>query len=277
MVPNGKTHLFGTAEAPRLRIRTPSGQVSIETAETTETTVELAPLRSDDVTHTAIDQATVELRGDEIVIEVAKQGWGFLGRSPEVGIRIRCPYGSTLDCTTASADVEAAGRLGETSVKTASGDIELPHVGGSMTVHSASGDVRVEAVDGEAQVKTVSGDVRIGVARSGLSVNLVSGDFEIDEARTDLSANTVSGDQEARSIRDGQIKLQSVSGDIQVGVAPGTRVFIDAGSTSGDVYSALDVTDAPPSSGAGREAKLRLKSVSGDISIGRGARPAEVA
>ena len=276
MEPRGRTHLFATPEAPRLRIRTPSGQVSIETDETTETTVELEPLRSDDVTRTAIAQATVELRGNEVVVEVAKQGWGFLGRSPEVAIRIRCPYGSMLDCTTASADVEAGGRLGDTSIKTASGDVELPHVGGSLTVHSASGDVRIETVDGEAQVKTVSGDLRIGVARSECSVNLVSGDFEIDEAGTDLSANSVSGDQQVRSIREGEIKLQSVSGDIQVGVAPGTRVFIDASSTSGDVHSALDVTDAPPATGAGSEAKLRLKSVSGDISIGRG-RPAEVA
>ncbi|MGI9111346.1 MAG: DUF4097 family beta strand repeat-containing protein [Gaiellaceae bacterium] len=276
MEPREQSRVFDTVEAPRLRIRTPSGQVSIETAETAETTVELEPLRSDDVTRYAIERATVERRGNEIVVEVAKQqGWGFLGRSPEVGIRVRCPHGSVLDCATASADVEAAGRLGETSVKTASGDLELPHVDGSLWVHSASGDVRVEAVDGPAQVKTVSGDVRIGVARSALSINLVSGDLEVDEAHADLSANTVSGDQQMRSIRAGEIALHSVSGDIQVGVAPGTRVFIDASSTSGDVHSALDVTDAPTSSGAGKEAKLRLKSISGDIAIARG-RPAEV-
>ena len=82
MEPNERTHLFATPEAPRLRIRTPSGQISIETAETTETTVELEPLRSDEVTRTAIAQVTVELRGNEVVVEVAKQGWGFLGRSP---------------------------------------------------------------------------------------------------------------------------------------------------------------------------------------------------
>lgn len=276
MEPREQNHVFDTVEAPRLRLRTPSGHVSIETAETAETTVELEPLRNDDVTRYAIERATVERRGNEIVVEVAKQqGWGFLGRSPEVGIRVRCPYGAALDCATASADVEAAGRLGETSIKTASGDVELPHVDGGLGVHSASGDVRVETIDGEAQLKTVSGDVRIGVARSALSVNLVSGDLEVDEAHTDLSANTVSGDQQVRSIRAGEIALHSVSGDIQVGVAPGTRIFIDASSTSGDVHSALDVTNAPSSSGLGNEAKLRLKSISGDISIARG-RPAEV-
>ena len=272
-----KDHRFDTPGEPRLRVRTPSGLVSIETAETAETTVELKALRNDDVTRSAIEQATVEQRGNEIVVEVAKQGWGFLGRSPEVGIRIRCPYGSALDCSTASADVVAEGRLGETGIKTASGDVRLPHVGGSLSVHSASGDARVEEVDGEAQVKTVSGDVGVGVARAELSVTLVSGDLEIVEAHADVSANTVSGDQQVRSIREGQIKLQSVSGDIQVGVAPGTRVYIDASATSGDVSSALDVTDTPTSSGSGSEAKLKLKSVSGDIAIVRGARQAEVA
>ena len=272
-----KDHRFDTPGEPRLRIRNPSGLVSVETAETAETTVELKAMRNDDVTRSAIEQATVEQRGNEIVVELAKQGWGFLGRSPEVGIRIRCPYGSALDCATASADVVAEGRLGETGIKTASGDVVLPHVGGSASVHSASGDVRIEEVDGEAQVKTVSGDVRVGVARSELSVTLVSGDLEIAEAHTDVSANTVSGDQQVRSIREGQIKLQSVSGDIQVGVAPGTRVYIDASATSGDVSSALDVTDTPTSSASGSEAKLRLKSVSGDIAIVRGARQAEVA
>ena len=108
---------FETVEAPRLRIRTPSGRVSIETADSAETIVELEALRPDEVTRTAIAQATVEQRGSEIVVELAKQGWGFLGRSPEVGIRIRCPYGSALDCITASADVEATGRLGETTVE----------------------------------------------------------------------------------------------------------------------------------------------------------------
>jgi DUF4097 and DUF4098 domain-containing protein YvlB len=115
-------------------------------------------------------------------------------------------------------------------------------------------------------------------ARGILDVSLVSGDLELDEAHGDVSASTVSGDQHVRSIRQGQIKLQSVSGDVEVGVAPGTRVFIDASTTSGDVSSELDVNPAPGGSApSGGEAKLRLKSISGDISIVRGAQPAEVA
>ncbi len=268
---------FATPGEPRLRVRNPAGLVSIETEETSETVVELQALRDDDVTRTAIEGATVEQHGDTITVEIAKQSWGFLGRSPSVGVRIRCPYGSRLECTTASADVSASGRVGEVNVKTASGDVLLEHVGGELNAKTASGDIRASAVDGETNLNAVSGDIRIGAARSRVSVTLVSGDLEIGEAHAALSANSVSGDQEIRSVRDGTIHLQSVSGDIEVGVAPGTRVFIDASATSGDVSSELDVSEAPGTGEAAREAKLRLKTISGDISIVRGAQPAEVA
>jgi DUF4097 and DUF4098 domain-containing protein YvlB len=269
---------FPTPGEPRLRIRNPAGLVAIETAETDETTVRLEALRNDEVTRTAIENAVVEQSGQTVTIEIAGKSWGFLGRSPSVGITIRCPYGTALDCTTASADVSATGRLGAVDVKTASGDVRLEHVAGALDAKTASGDIRIAAIDGQGNLNLVSGDARVDVARSALEVRLVSGDLQVGEAQADLSANSVSGDQQIRSIRTGEIHLHSVSGDLQVGVAPGTRVFIDASSTSGDVGSALDVTQAPGEARAnGGEAKLRLKSISGDISIVRGAQPAEVA
>jgi DUF4097 and DUF4098 domain-containing protein YvlB len=270
---------FPTPGETRLRIRNPAGHVAIETAETDETTVRLEALRNDEVTRTAIENATVEQTGPTVTVEIAGKSWAFLGRSPSVGVTIRCPYGTALDCTTASGDVSATGRLGQVDVKTASGDVQLEHVGGFLDAKTASGDVRVTEADGPANLNLVSGDARVDLARSGLEVRLVSGDLEVGEAHADLSVNSVSGDQQIRSVRAGEIHLRSVSGDLHVGVAPGTRVFIDASSTSGDVGSALDVTQAPGETRAegGGEAKLRLKSVSGDISIVRGQLPAEVA
>ena len=57
-------------------------------------------------------------------------------------------------------------------------------------------------------------------------------------------------------MRQGQIKLQSVSGDVRVGIRPGTRLHIDANSTSGDVSSDLDVKDTPSDTPSGSEARL---------------------
>jgi DUF4097 and DUF4098 domain-containing protein YvlB len=271
-------HAFDTPDKTRLRVKNASGQISVEPSETGRTTVELEALRDDDTTRQAIERATVELNGNEVTVEVGAGGMGFgvgpawisFGRTPQVGIRIRCAEGTDLECSTASADVVATGRLGEVEVKTAAGDVSVEHVAG-FRMQSASGDARAASVAGDARIQTVSGDVRLGTVTGSVSATLVSGDFAIDDAQRDLSAKTVSGDQRIGAIREGQISVQSVSGDVRIGVRPGTRLRIDANSTSGDVSSELDVKDTPSEGSSGTEARLAAKTVSGDIEITRAA------
>ena len=271
-------HAFDTPGKTRLRVKNAAGLISVDPSENGRTTVELEALREDDATHEAIERATVELNGNEVTVEIGVGAKGFgvgpawisFGRTPQVGIRIRCPEGTDLECTTASADVSAGGRLGEVELKTASGDIAVEEVAG-LRVQSASGDVRGKTVAGEARIQTVSGDVRLGTVMGPVSATLVSGDFAIDDAHVDLSAKTVSGDQRIGAVREGQIMIQSVSGDVRVGIRPGTRLKIDASSTSGDVSSELDVKDAPSATPGGPEARLQAKTVSGDIEISRAA------
>ena len=271
-------HAFDTPGKTRLRVKNASGLVSVDPSEDGRTTVELQALRDDDTTRQAIERATVEMNGNDVSVEIGVGGMGFgvgpawisFGRTPQVGIRIRCPEGADLECTTASADVSATGRLGAVEVKTAAGDIVVEHVS-ELRVQSASGGVRAATVDGEARLQTVSGEVSLGTVKGPVSATLVSGDLEIDDAHADLNAKSVSGDQRIDAVRKGEIRLQSVSGDVRVGIRRGTRLHIDASSTSGDVSSELDVKDEPSATSSGSEARLHAKTVSGDIEITRAA------
>lgn len=262
-------HSFTTPEPPRLRVRAPAGTITVDTDDSAETTIELEPLRGDEATRDAIERATVEQHGDRILVEIGKAGWGFFGRSPQVGVRVRCPHGTSLDCDTASADVVASGRLGDVEVKSASADVFLDHVAGTVSVATASGDVRIDELEGDGKVSTVSGDAHIRTARGELATTTVSGDVELGEAHRSVTVQSVSGDQRLRSIRAGEIQLKSVSGDVAVGVLMGTRLFIDASSTSGDVRSDLNVDDLPTEGDGTTEASLRVKTVSGDIAVTR--------
>jgi Putative adhesin len=270
-------HAFETPGAPRLRVRNSAGLIVVEAGEGDRTTVELEALRDDEATREAIERATVEAYGNDVTVEVGEsKGFGIgavsisFGRTPQVGIRIRCPEGAELDCTTASANLKTSGRLGDVQAKSASGDVAVDRVT-ALRVQSASGDVRAAAVDGEARIQTVSGDVRLGPVTGPISATLVSGDFEADEGQSDVAVKTVSGDQRVDAVREGQIKLQSVSGDVRLGVRPGTRLHIDANSTSGDINSEFDVSDRPSEQPSGLEARLQVKTVSGDIEIVRAA------
>jgi hypothetical protein len=66
------------------------------------------------------------------------------------------------------------------------------------------------------------------------------------------------------------VDLRSVSGDAEIGMRPGLRLWIDASSLSGSMTSELDVSDTPPDDDAPL-VELRAKSVSGDLRIRRAA------
>ena len=65
----------------------------------------LEALRDDEATREAIERATIEQNGSEVVVEIGSGGKGFgigpawitFGRTPQVGVEIRCPSGSDLD------------------------------------------------------------------------------------------------------------------------------------------------------------------------------------
>jgi Toastrack DUF4097 len=271
--------VFETPGKTALRIALGGGEVTMESEETGQTTVELEALRDDEVTREAIAAMRIEARDrggyHEVVVEAPKRsgGWlGALGRGPKIGVRVRCPNNTDVRVSTSSADVEANGLFGEVEANTASGDIAFDHVAGSFKANGASGDVVVRVVEGAASIKTASGDVRVGKALGPVSANMVSGDLELGEAFDSIAVATVSGDQEIGSIRGGeQAKVQSVSGDVRVGVAPGLRLWIDGSSVSGSLRSELDLEDGPPADAEGPVVELRARTVSGDVQIVRAA------
>lgn len=276
---------FDTPGALTIRVALAGGMVELECDDVTTTEVELVPLRDDEATRTAIEEAQVGVRSrpdgsQEVYVEIAKrqqgrgftfEGFGFSfgpGRGPKVGVRIRCPYDADVECTSSSADVQGRGRFGNVTVKTASGDTFVEEVGGSFAVNSASGDIRVRRVYGPANLNTASGDIEIGSGDGAIKANLVSGDLTIGAAQSSLSATTVSGDQQIDTISSGEIRLNSVSGDVRVGVARGVKLWIDASSVSGEMHSELDVGELPPAED-GDVVQLRAKTVSGDVAIVR--------
>ena len=267
--------VFETPGPVTLRVRVGPGDVRIEAGDTTQTEVELVPLRDDEVTREAIAAATVSARersgSTEVVVEVDRAGrWLSLGRGPSVGVTVRCPTGTETDVSTASANVTTSGILGDASMKTASGDVALDAVA-DLDAATASGDVRADVVTGDGSVKSASGDVEIGRAHGRLSVNLASGDTVVREAHGPVSINSVSGHQTLQSVERGEINLKSVSGDVSVGVQPGLGVWIDANSVSGALSSELPMDEHGGPGEDETAVELRIRTVSGDVRIARAA------
>jgi hypothetical protein len=273
-----RSETYSTPGPVRLNLEIPAGRVEIETANTDETRVELEALGGNEFVRELIETARIELlrRGDghEVVVE-AKMRHGFwisFGRGPDIRLRVTCPQGAELDVRTKSADLQARGEYSTVDVKTASGDVSIEHARADTRVKTASGDVHVDQAGGQLSVNSASGDLHVGAVAGESNIQLVSGDIYIRDAGDSITANTISGDQRLEAVYRGRMDLRAVSGDINVGIRRGSRIFVDANTVSGSTISELDLSEAPSHQASPGEAplvELFAKTVSGDVRIER--------
>lgn len=248
-------HTFHTPLPLDLEVAIPSGDIEVETADGEESHVTV------DGDERLLEQ--IEVRQDGNRVLVAYRGKGKIGFSLSpfslvfgaggLRVRARIPHGGALRVKTASGDTAATGRLG------------------SLDVNAVSGDVRVRGeVEGAATLKTVSGDVQLDRVGADLSVQTVSGDVRVGPVGGEVNAKSVSGDIRLDGVSAGDVRFTSVSGDVEIGIAPGSLLDVDAGSTSGDLSSEVPLGSEPGAAdGDGPMLVVRGKTVSGDFKVFR--------
>ena len=247
-------------------LRIPAGRIELDAVDTDETVVDVEPRNGP--ARDTLDKLVVALDGTHLRVE-APDSHGFLGRSPEYAVEIRCPAGSKVKVRSASTDVTVRGRLGSLEVKTASGDVSAEDVDGDVSVDSASGDVRVGSAGGRVQIRTASGDLGVARAHGPVKAQSVSGDVEVGEADAAVEVQTVSGDLTVGRVAAGPLTVNAVSGDVDVAIVPGIAVWLDLRSLSGDMRSELDSGDGPAD--GEHVVEVRGKTVSGDVRVRRAA------
>jgi Toastrack DUF4097 len=270
-------HVFETPGSVSLQIKLPSGRVVVTTADQPRTTVEVVPLgrRGQDAVEEI--EVTMDERQRRHFVRIEQRDkfrWGPIQISwgGDFECRITCPAGTDLDLSGGSTELRVEGELGEVAVRTASGDIKLARARGDVQLKTASGDVVVGALPAPASIATVSGDLSVERVEASLNGRSVSGDVTVGTVAGELGFSTTSGDVEVKTVESGDVRLQTVSGDVRIGVARGTSVWIDAASVSGDLGSELGIEDQHPAAeGEESVVPLHVKTVSGDVSIVRAA------
>ena len=238
-----------------LEVGIPSGDIEVETTEGEESNITV------DGDERLLEEVEIRQDGNRVVITYRGKGKFGFSLSPltlvfgsELRVRATVPHGAGVKVKTASADTQLAGHFGELGVNSVSGDVRLRgEIAGSAQVKTVSGDAQLERVGGELSAQTVSGDLRIGPVGGSADAKTVSGDIRFD------------------SVSAGDVRFTSVSGDIEIGIAQGSAVDVDAGSTSGDLASEVPL-GSEPLVGEGEDAPtvvLRGRTVSGDVKVFR--------
>ena len=249
-------HRFHTPEPIELDVQVPIGDIDVETIDGDESFVTVTGGEK------ALAQMRVELEGRKLI--VAMKGKHPFGITISIGdfnfgsgglhVKAKIPHSSLASITTASADTKLRGRYATLNTKSASGDL-----------------VVTGEIEGDANLKTVSGDVRLGHVGGDLRATTVSGDVMAGSVDGSVELRSVSGDVRFDSVRQGTVTVQSVSGDIEVGVAPGTNLDVDAGSVSGDLTSEVPLGSEPGGASDGPMLVVRGKTISGDFRVFRAA------
>jgi len=250
-------HTFPTPLPLTLEVSIPSGDIEVETADGEETSLTV------DGDERMLEHVEVRHDGGRVVVSLRSDhnvGFSFSLGSLVFGngglrVQARVPHGAAVKVKTASADTELSGHFER------------------LDLNSASGDVRLRGEVAEnATVKTVSGDVELGRVDGDLSVQCVSGDVRVRTVSGSADTKSVSGDVRLGAVTAGDIRFASVSGDIEIGVAQGSVLDVDAGSTSGDLSSEVPLASEPPageSAVAAPTIVLRGRTVSGDVRVFR--------
>src|SRR4051794_28908173 len=129
--------IFDTGGPVTVVVRTGSGHVTIATDDGADTTVELTALNS--AGEEAVDGTRIDHGGDSVVVDVPRRGGGLFRSSPQVGIAITCPAGSSLQVKAESADIRATGTYTMADLVSGSGDLVVETVTGTAKLKTGSG------------------------------------------------------------------------------------------------------------------------------------------
>jgi DUF4097 and DUF4098 domain-containing protein YvlB len=251
------TMTFPSPGQVRFEIEIGAGEVQATASDRADTTVEIDVRKGPDpeVTHReGPDGITITIRAKK-------------ARRQDYAIFIACPEGTSFEITTGSADMIAKGEVGSIEFRAGSGDLFFQDARGDVAVKVGSGDAIGKSVGGSFTMHSGSGDVRLQQVARDVTVKTASGDISTGPIGGDANVTTVSGDVEVASLRTGSAHLRSVSGDVTVGVAAGTHVFLDLSATSGEARSDLAPSEGP--TGESSNLELHVATVSGDIRVRR--------
>ncbi len=302
---------FATPGIVRLAVRNACGEIGIAShdAATTEVQVRALTRISEEQAAAARVECTEEAGEYRVIVDVPSPARRLWQGDQEIAVLVKVPEGTWLDIESSTADVSAEGRFAGGKVLTASGDVRVEHAAGDLSLATASGDVAVFRADAALKARSAKGDISViraaglltlesesgdldlGSTELGGRLRTASGDIEVERAAGTLEGSSASGDLTVRevygacrlesrsgdvdieSVREGKVFIETMSGDVTVGVSPGSSVSVDAHTHTGDLESDIPLSPELETNRATAEGPLvalEIRTMTGDVRITRG-------
>ncbi|MGW2518100.1 DUF4097 family beta strand repeat-containing protein [Streptomyces sp. NPDC001617] len=198
----------------------PAGRIRFLAADRVDTAVQVLPGDPAKSRDSKAAEQTAVSYADG-VLRIAAPDSKLFGPSGSLEVTVELPAGSRVEVKAASTELRAVGRLGDVVFEGAYRETRIDEAA-SLRLSATDGDVEVGRLGGDAEISTARGDIRI-----------------------------------AEAVR-GTVVLQTRSGDISVGAAPGVPASLDAATPNGRVSNALK-------NDGSAELDIRATTSNGDI------------
>lgn len=229
----------------------------------------------------------LEISGDNdhLSIEVKSRGgsgWFNFGADSKMApttLELHVPRAASLDINVISAPLVVDGLAGGTiEINTISGNARIHARTPSLEVDSVSGSIEFSGHADQASLQTVSGEILAPALGSRAKLQTISGQIQAGGGPWQkLSLSTVSGDMQLTGglTADGDVDIDSMSGDVQWRLPADTSATLHASTFSGDLRSDFgtpaEARHGPGSSldtslGAGA-GKIHIETFSGDLRL----------
>lgn len=144
-------------------------------------------------------------------------------------VSISVPATTEINASTVSAEALINGVRATVKANTVTGVITLDDITGNVDANTVSGDIECHALEGDFKGNSISGALTVQASRLGqIKLNTVSGDITLDltDGRAQIQSNSVSGDVTVRIPQGGGY-------DVAAHTAAG-HVVIDGQSMNGN-------------------------------------------
>lgn len=237
-----RSETFEVSDNPVVRITLRSGDVRFVTGDAGSVRVS--------IDGSGADRIRIEQVGDTVIVE-SEKGRGLSLRKADVDVAV--PAGADIDVQVTAGDVSCNVDIGVASIATTAGDVRLRRCR-------------------SAQLKTASGDVTVAGVAHDLDVAATSGDISVGSAGGALAARTASGDIAVADYRGDRCNLQSMAGDVSIGIPSGRTLHVDIQTLSGSIRNDLSrrdggVGESAEGGTAALEVMLTIKTLSGDVTL----------
>lgn len=163
---------------------------------------------------------------------------------------------------------------GHGQLKTVSGDIRTQGIEGNLSLNTVSGELVATDCAGQIDARAISGDIALRQVWVSGSASTISGEIDLDgKLSGDIKLKSISGDIEASLEAAFAMSASTTSGNVSVRLLPGSSGYVDASTRSGELEMKQDLTETIFAKRhikgklSGGSAALTFSTISGDVRV----------